>query len=351
MMRKPFIAGAFVQGWLSTLAVGVAMWLLLSQLDLRLPTHSRIELQNSQLSVEVTEGPRLVTSRGSAAAGMVGGKLVVAGGTSWNADGTVKSFLSDSEVLDNGVWKKGPDLPSGLAESAFAQGGAGLYLAGGLVSANRACALACYITSVGGNMQVIKLSDLPEPICSCNGTIANGKFFVFCGQLGGQAATNRVWSLDLVFPHAKWVEMTPLPGPGRAFPGVVESTGNVYVLGGLADGAGTVRDRTLRDAYRYDPNADNWYSMDPLPMAGYYWGAAPVDPSHLLLAGRSDGEAHDEIWLLDLSTMTVVQVGKTVLATTCAPLVTTSPNTWWLIGGEPDSHKHRTNRVSEISMR
>ncbi len=195
------------------------------------------------------------------------------------------------------------------------------------------------------------LPDLPDAICSCSGTIADGKFFVFCGQLGGKTATNRVWSLDLSAANGKWVEMTPLPGPGRAFPGVVECAGNVYVLGGLADGAGTVRDRTLRDGYRYDPKADKWSSMAPLPMAGYYWGAAPVDSSHLLLAGRSDGEAHDEIWLLDLSTMTVIQVGKTVLATTCAPLVTTSPNNWWLIGGEPDSHKHRTNRVSEISMR
>jgi N-acetylneuraminic acid mutarotase len=310
----------------------------------------QVDLQNKQVSFQVTEGPRILAGRGSAAGGMVSGKPVVAGGSSWNADGTVKTFRNDTEIFENGEWKKGPDLPTGLAEGAFAQARDGLYLAGGWSAPDHASSVACRIVDIDGKIKVFPLPDLPQTLAACQGATADGKFFVICGQPQGQSATNRIWALDISDPNAKWVEKPSLPGVARAYPGVVECNGSLYIFGGLADGTGSIHDRTLRDAYRYDPLADRWNPLGNLSMPGYCWSAAPLDSKHILVAGRADGQVHDEVWLLDLETLNASRVGKAVIQATCAPLINVSENKWWLIGGEPDSHKHRTNRVSEISI-
>jgi hypothetical protein len=86
-------------------------------------------------------------------------------------------------------------------------------------------------------------------------------------------------------------------------------------------------------------------------MAGYCWSAAPIDAKHVLLAGRTDGQLHNEIWLLDISTLRGAVLCRPVIQATCAPLIKVSDNTWWLIGGEPDGQKNRTNRISQIFLR
>jgi N-acetylneuraminic acid mutarotase len=305
----------------------------------------------SQWSVRVTEGPHIQTGRGSHAGGVVDGKVVVIGGSAWNAERTVKNFLKDSEVFGKDGWTQGPDLPIGVAECAFAQDDTGLYLAGGLSGVDQATTMACCIAAADGKLQIRKLPDLPNATSGCSGVIVDGKFFVVCGRLGGRTATNRVWSLDLASKDSKWIETALLPGTGRAYPGVVACAGSIYVLGGLADGTGCVHDRTLNDAFRYDPKSDCWYALGSLPIAGYCWSAAPIDAKHVLLAGRTDGRLDNEIWLLDMSTLDASIVGQAVIPTTCAPLIKVSDNIWWLIGGEPDGHKNRTNRISEVFLR
>ena len=91
-------------------------------------------------------------------------------------------------------------------------------------------------------------------------------------------------------------------------------------------------------------------SLGNLSFGGYCWSAQPVDDSHLLLAGRADGTIHDEIWLVHLPDLSTELLGHAVIQATCAPLAKVGPRKWWLIGGEPDSQKHRTDRVTVISL-
>ncbi len=327
------------------------MGLLFNELNSKSIKAVQIDLQNSEWTAQVVEGPPIQIGRGSHAGGLVAGKVIVAGGTSWNAQRTIKSFLKGTEVFEKDAWSNGPDLPTGLAEGAFAQDDTGLYLAGGLSAPDTATKVACYLTSVDGNLEVRRLPDFPVAISACDGAIADGKFYVICGQLDGRTATNRVWSLDLSSKDSKWTESTPLPGAGRAYPGVVVCGGSIYVLGGLADGTGSVHDRTLSDALRYDPKTGHWSVLGTLPIDGYCWSADPIDTHHILLTGRADGHIHDEVWLLDLRTLGASLIGRTVIQASCAPLIKVSNDTWWLIGGEPDSNENRTNRISEISLR
>ena len=49
---------------------------------------------------QINEGPRLPLGRGSHAGGIIDGRIVIVGGTSWNLDRTRKSFLNDSVIFE-----------------------------------------------------------------------------------------------------------------------------------------------------------------------------------------------------------------------------------------------------------
>jgi hypothetical protein len=334
----------------SVVFLGVIVANLSKQRASVLPIHLSLPGAGQALSVTVQEGPVMPLGRGSHAGGMVDGQLVIATGTSWNAERTKKSFLSDTLSLKGTQWTPGPALPSALAEGAYASDGESLYLAGGLKSPTAPSDAVYRMSKVGGTLTVQKLTALPTPITASAGAIARGRLFVACGVVAGKAS-KQLLSLDLEHPNSTWTENAALPGPARAYAGLVAVGDDLYLLGGLADGNGSVHARTLGDCYRYDSATDQWSSVGNLPVPGYCWSAAPVGKDQLLLTGRADGVIHDEVWLLDLKTLTGHIAGRTVVHATCAPLVEVSPGTFWLIGGEPDSNKNRTNRISEISVR
>jgi hypothetical protein len=302
-------------------------------------------------AAQISEGPPLPLGRGSHASGMVGGRVVVVGGTSWNRDRTVKSFLNDSIVLENKTWMPGPAIDLALAEGAFADDGHALYLAGGLSQPDRASNLVFRFDGDNpGHLRVQRMTPLPIALSASAAAISGGRLYVACGISTPGKSTNQLWSLDLGKPSARWREQAPLPASGRAYPALVTCGSSIYLLGGLGDGDRSVHDRTLSDAYQYDPAADRWKSLGDLPFRGYCWSADPVDNDHLLVAGRADGVIHDEIWLVHLPDLSTQLLGHAVIQATCAPLVKVGPRTWWLIGGEPDSQKHRTDRVTVITL-
>jgi N-acetylneuraminic acid mutarotase len=276
---------------------------------------------------------------------------VVIGGTSWNAEGTQKSFHDDGVIFDGNAWQPGPTIGVALAEGAYASDGQALYLAGGLSQPDKSSDAVFQITMVGaGQSKVEKLSQLPAPISACSAAIFGNRLYVACGTLSPGKYTNQLWSLDISKPGAHWRKQSDLPGAGRGYPALVTCGSLIYLLGGLGDGDKSVHERTLSDAYQYDPATDQWKMLGNLPFGGYCWSAQPVDDSHILLAGRADGTIHNEIWLVHLPDLSTELLGHAVIQATCAPLVNVAPGKWWLIGGEPDSNKHRTDRVTVISL-
>ena len=59
---------------------------------------------------QISEGPRMPLGRGSHAGGIVDGQVVIVGGTSWNHERTVKSYLNSSVVYTDGAWQSGPSI-------------------------------------------------------------------------------------------------------------------------------------------------------------------------------------------------------------------------------------------------
>ena len=304
---------------------------------------------DASASATISEGPALPFGCSSHAGGVIHGRIVIAGGTTWNLERTHKTFLDDTLVYEEGRWTPGPALPAPLAEGAFAADGAVLYLVGGLSSPDQPTNIACKISQIDQRLVTEKLPSLPFPTSAGGAAIQDGKLYLACGYLDGKPS-NQFWSLDISTPNGQWTPLASLPGPARAYPAMVASGSDLFLLGGLGGGDATVHDRTFGDAYRYIPASNQWTRLKDLPMAGYCWSACPLNGGRLLLAGRADRQIHNEIWSVDLDTLDFQLLGHAVIQATCAPLVPLNGQTFWLIGGEPDSLKHRTNRVSMISL-
>ncbi len=275
---------------------------------------------------------------------MVDDHLVVAGGNTWSDDRQTKQWLADSLILREGAWMAGPPLPSPRAYTAFAQSRGVLYLAGGMNTDGRLREVV-RLADASSGARWEELPPLPTAMSMGAAAVLGGRLYVLCGE-SDAAMLNAMWSLSLDAPDA-WREEPALPGSPRAFPAVVSTGKAIIVLGGVSSWSPLA---PLADAWRFDTEGGAWKRLPDLSSSGYAWSAAMMEENYLVLAGQADGEIHDDIWRVDLSDMRTGKLGDAVIQTTTAPLVRVADDEWWLIAGEPDSKRTRTNRVTRITV-
>ncbi len=301
----------------------------------------------------VSEGPSLPQGRACHAGGMVGDRVVVAGGSAWSVDRTTKTWFDDTLVFDpaGGTWSAGPKLPHRLAEMMFGGDGNALYLAGGK-DGRTTYANAFRIASRNGTLTIEELPPLPAPLSGGAGAVLNDTFYVAGGYDLSGAEVDSLWALDLKQPDAGWRSRAKMPSPARGYFGFVACSGDLYALGGciVETEAHPVR-QVFKDVHRYDPQRDEWSQDQDLPTAGQGWVADAVDEHHILLTGRGDANIYDEVWLVDLRDSSVRGLGSLMTPSFGAPLVRMGETRWWFIGGEPDANKSRTPRVSVIELK
>ncbi len=286
-------------------------------------------------------------ARGGHVAGIVDGSVVVAGGNNWSKDKTAKYWLKNSAIFRDGKWVQGPDLPKPLAYSMYAHDRSGLFVAGGTGDGTSVSGDVYHLNSLKEGAEWKSLSRLPEAIGYGAGAILNNKFYIACGSLG-TAKTNRMWVLDIKNTGGKWCECQSLPGDERMFPSLVACGRYLYLLGGLAEISPL---KPLKDIYRYDPDKNEWIRLPDLPMTGYAWVSQPIDDNHLIITGRADGTVHKDIWIIDLVDLSMKQIGNLISPAATSPLIKIAKKQWWLIGGEPDGNKNRTEKVSVIHLK
>lgn len=299
----------------------------------------------------ISEGPALPAGRGNHAGGVVGGQVVIAGGTMWSADRKTKHWLSDALIFGDGKWSDAPPLPHAVSEPMFAYDDSGFYVAGGRRGAGETNDGVYRLSEVDGNLAWATLPKLPMTWTAGAGGIIDGRFVVTCGSVDNNAPTNQTWSLDLSGDgKATWKKRKPLPGPPRMYPAMAACGKFLYLFGGMrpTEEQGKPGMEVFKDAYRYDAKDDVWERLPDLPARGYCWAAAAIDDQAVLLTGRADGAIHDDVWRVNLSDMSVRNAGRLVIQSTCAPLVPVGANRWWLVGGEPDGLKTRTEKVTVI---
>lgn len=327
----------------------------------RFHNHKILSMQQSNIDVEktdykmtsfsclVSEGVPLPldNDRGGHVGGIVENRIIVAGGTRWSKDKEVKYFLNTSMVFMDSNWVKGPSLPIPMAYSMFASNSFCLYVAGGTSDGVSMINKVFVLKSIHKNARWEELPDLPEALGFGTAAIFNDIFYVCGGILNNGERTNRMWMLDLNDIESGWSESKPIPGIPRNLHTMVVCGSNLYVMGGLGKDSPL---SPLDDVYEFDPDKNSWERLNDLAVKGYAWIAQPIDDTNILITGRADGQVHRDIWIIDLRIMSMSKVANLINPSTTAPLIKMGKNQWWLVGGEPDSNRNRTNRVNIINI-
>ena len=300
--------------------------------------------------VAVTDALKLPFAVGGQAGGLVQGRVVSVGGTSWSGTPVKKNWHVECRVLTDQGWEPGPALPTSRADLAYASCPRGLFVAGGSNQEGESDEVLA-LTDVKPDSSWNRLASLPHSIQGASAAIDNETLFVAGGTHQG-TARSQLWSLDLKATNAAWKICQPLPAPGRSHCGLVITGGKLFLLGGFD----IVRDKGLiifDDAWRYDPSRDHWEQLADYRIPGYAWSLLAIDEQRVLSVGRvrAQGDLRGDVELLDLRQGTIRKVAELTGPTCCAPLIRTSPQSALVLGGEPNALRTRTDRVNRLTWK
>ncbi|MCA9138409.1 MAG: hypothetical protein KDB00_16675 [Planctomycetales bacterium] len=157
-------------------------------------------------------------------------------------------------------------------------------------------------------------ADLPEELTSFGAAIAGGKLYVYGGHTGAAHSysvdeqSDRFWCLDLDDKSASWQPRAG--GPRLQGLALVPWRDGVVRIGGFTAMNQTGADHDLvsqSSVSIYDPIADTWTDLDPMPEPRSSFDAAVLGNRVYVLGGwQLDGDSGDGRWLgsaysLDLS--------------------------------------------------
>lgn len=225
-------------------------------------------------------------------AAVVAGKLYVlgglSGGASWEA-------LGDSFVYDpaTGRWSSLPPMPADVVRGSAAIGvvGTRIYLAGGMRTLTPGPGGLQDTVATVSSYDVVtrrwaRVPDLPEARDHAGGAVVGHTLFVVGGRDRGQVnVRDTVFALDL--RGGTWSSRAPMPtARGGIAAAVMGAT--IYTFGGegnVVDGVNTVFPQTEA----YDARRDRWQRLAPMPIPRHGGAAVAVDHSIYLPGGGNRG--------------------------------------------------------------
>src|SRR6266852_5929097 len=126
-------------------------------------------------------------------------------------------------------------------------------------------ALACLLCASGAFAQGkwTKLAAFPEPAEELLGASANGKMYVFCGYAPGFKPIGMVYEYDPITD--KWAKKRPMALAAHHV-SFTEHKGKIYAFGGFVlPVSGPPAWVPIDNAWEYDPAADSWKALAPMP--------------------------------------------------------------------------------------
>jgi N-acetylneuraminic acid mutarotase len=131
----------------------------------------------------------------------------------------------------------------------------------------------------------VKLADFPEPSEELYGAAAGGKFYVFGGLAPGWKPKGLVYEYDPA--GDRWTKKKPMALPSHhvAF---TELNGKLYAFGGFVlPASGPPAWVPIDNAWEYDPAADTWRALAPMPTRRGSPVAATVNGKIYVIGGAS----------------------------------------------------------------
>ncbi|GAA3779572.1 kelch repeat-containing protein [Plantactinospora mayteni] len=222
----------------------------------------------------------------------VGGRLYVlgglSGGASWQA-------LRDSFVYDPRTdrWTTLPPVPAGTERGSAAMGvrGTRIYLAGGMRTLtpgpgglqDTVATVSSYDVVTG---RWATLPSLPEARDHVGGAIVGGTFYVLGGRDRGQVnVRDTVYALDL--NSGRWTRRAPMPTPRGGIASAVVGD-RIYTFGGEgnpAEGSNSI----FAENEVYDTRNDRWHRLAPMPRPRHGTAAVAVGGTIYIPGGGNLG--------------------------------------------------------------
>jgi len=232
----------------------------------------------------------------------------------WEAG--VKAWHDAAWVLatPDGQWQAATPLPEPLGYGVSASFAGRVWcVGGGDAKRHVASTVALAWDTAAGRLVVERdaLPPLPKPVANAAGVLVGSRLYIAGGQEtpDAKAALATLWSIDLANALAGWREHKPWPGPPRILPVLGAVDGRIYLVSGAelivaetadigtaAAGPPTVTRRFLRDAYRFDPEAESWtvLSPAPVPLVAAAGPAIPIGATQLAFLPGDDGEFFEQ---------------------------------------------------------
>lgn len=218
------------------------------------------------------------------------GRLLAVGGFSatpqavWTMQ--AQCWQLDSPDAD---WRPGPRLPAPQAEVAAGIVGGRLILAGG--RSPRGAANGQYTDHVDtgsawalapGADRWEPLPPLPTPRNSSAAAVLGGRLHVAGGRIVGPAGLTNLTVHEAWDPKAaRWVTLAPMPQPRGGHAAAVLN-GRLYCFGGESFGP---EGRAHDEVFAYDPVADRWEEAPKMPMPLHGLGAVTMGGRIRLVGG------------------------------------------------------------------
>ncbi|MCM1484008.1 MAG: cyclically-permuted mutarotase family protein [Muribaculaceae bacterium] len=209
-------------------------------------------------------------------AGMLGGKLITAGGCNFPVDpmgpASSKKFYKGIYAADPATmqWERVGSLPEGMAYGATANAGNALILIGG-TTATSALSDVKKLSAADGVLTLTELPSLPVTLDNMAACAVGRKVYAAGGNADGKPSAD-LYVLDLDNEAKGWKKLRRMPGNPRVQPvmaAAADARGEecLYVWGGFA-GKHDGKDATLETAgLKYTPSTGKWTELP-----------APTDP-------------------------------------------------------------------------
>src|ERR1700680_3479001 len=133
----------------------------------------------------------------------------------------------------------------------------------------------------------LRLAPFPQPAEEILGAVANGKLYVFAGLVSAPIWTRigMVYEYDPATDH--WTKRKPMALPAHhvAF---TEYHGKIYAFGGFVyPTSGPAAWVPINNSWEYDPTADTWKALAPMPSKRGSPGAAAAGDKIYVIGGVS----------------------------------------------------------------
>jgi N-acetylneuraminic acid mutarotase len=179
-----------------------------------------------------------------------------------------------------------------------------------------------------------KLAPFPEPAEEILGAAAGGKMYVFAGFIPFWKPKGLVYEYDPATDHWTKKNQMALPSHHVAF---TESHGKIYAFGGFTyPASGPAAWVPINNAWEYDPAADTWKALAPMPSKRGSPVAAAVGNKIYVIGGVS---------LLPGSTETALNFGTPQASVGTVEEYDLETNTWRERSPMPTPRNHTTAGV------